>query len=144
MSDEGPASLLRALDQDLRGTRGAAAVAVDISWPDREVRYAGVGNIAGMLLLPGEKNTGLVSQPGTLGQATGRAQEFTRRWPDRALLVVHSDGLSSRWDLEAYPGLSQRAPSLIAGVLYRDFHTRNDDVVVFVCRKRDSAAKEAS
>jgi hypothetical protein len=143
MSDEGPASLLRALDQDLRGTRGAAAVAVDICWPDREVRYAGVGNIAGMLLLPGEKNTGLVSQPGTLGQATGRAQEFTRRWLDRALLVMHSDGLSSRWELEAYPGLSQRSPSLIAGVLYRDFHARNDDVVVFVCRKREPAAREA-
>ena len=144
MSDEGPASLLQALDQDLRGTRGVAAVTVDISWPDREVRYAGVGNIAGMLLPPGEKGTGLVSHPGTLGQATGRVQEFTRRWPDRALLVVHSDGLSSRWDLETYPGLSQRTPSLIAGVLYRDFHSRNDDVVVLVCRKRDAGSKEAT
>ena len=134
---------MSALHQDLRGTRGAAAVTVDIRWTEREMRYAGVGNIAGMLLPPGQKGSGLVSHPGTLGQTTGRVQAFTHRWPDKALLVVHSDGLSSRWDLETYPGLSRRDPSLIAGVLYRDFHTRNDDVVVLVCRERDPDSKEA-
>jgi anti-sigma regulatory factor (Ser/Thr protein kinase) len=143
MSGKGPESLLRALDQDLRGTRGAAALTVDINWPDRKVRYAGVGNIAGMLLPPGQNGWGLVSHPGSLGLATGRVQEFTCRWPDKALMVVHSDGLSRRWDLATYPGLSQRDPSLIAGVLYRDFHTRKDDAVVLVCRERDRRSKEA-
>ncbi len=144
MSGEGPEPSLRALDQDLRGTRGAAAMTVDISWPEREMRYAGVGNIAGMVLAPGQRGTGLVSHPGALGQTTRRFQEFKHRWPDKALLVLHSDGLSSRWDLETYPGLSQRDPSLIAGVLYRDFHNRNDDVVVLVCRDRDFGLQAAT
>lgn len=143
-SGAGPESFLRALDQALRGTRGAAAMAVDISWPGREMRYAGVGNIAGMLLPPGQKGSGLVSHPGMLGQATGHVHEYTCRWPDNALLVVHSDGLSNRWDLATYPGLSQRNPSLIAGVLYRDFHTRKDDVVVLVCGERGPGSKEAA
>jgi anti-sigma regulatory factor (Ser/Thr protein kinase) len=144
MACEGPDSFLRAADGALRGTRGAAAMAVDISWPDRRIRHAGVGNISGMLLRSGQKGNGLVSHPGTLGQATGRVRELTRSWPDKSLLVVHSDGLSSRWDLEAYPGLSQKDPSLIAGVLYRDFHARKDDVVVLVCRERDPGAEEAA
>jgi anti-sigma regulatory factor (Ser/Thr protein kinase) len=143
MSGEGPKSFLRALDQELRGKRGVVAVIVAISWPDGEMRYAGVGNIAGMLLSPGQKGTGLVSHPGALGQATTRVHESTNRWPHNALLVVHSDGLSTHWDLETYPGLSQRDPSLIAGVLYRDFRTGKDDAVVLVCRERNPGSKEA-
>ena len=49
---------------------------------------------------------------------------------------VHSDGLSPQWELDAYPGLSPKSPSLIAAVLYRDFVRRRDDVVVVVARER--------
>ena len=48
---------------------------------------------------------------------------------------VHVVGIRRR-ELEAYPGLSQKDPSLIAGVLYRDFVRRRDDVVVVVARER--------
>jgi len=48
--------------------------------------------------------------------------------------VIHSDGLGTHWDLGRYPGLAQREPSLIAGVLYRDFARRRDDVTVVVGR----------
>ncbi len=143
MSGEGPEASLRGLEKDLRGTRGAVALAVDISWPEREMRYAGIGNIFGMLIPPGGKGSGLVSHHGALGRVTRRFQEFRHPWPQKALLVVHSDGLSSRWDLAAYPGLDQRDPSLIAGVLYRDFHNRNDDVVVLVCRENTARSKQA-
>ena len=47
-----------------------------------------------------------------------RSNEFTYPWTDDALLVVHTDGLVSRWDLDRYPGLCERHPSLVAGVLY--------------------------
>ena len=43
------------------------------------------------------------------------------RVPERGVLVMHSDGLTSRWSLDAYQGLLSRHPALIAGVLYRDF-----------------------
>lgn len=142
ISADGPEATLRTLDKDLRGTRGAAALMVDIHWARRELQYAGVGNIGGMLLPSVGKGTGLVSHPGALGQATRRFQQFTHRWPEKGLLVLHSDGLSSRWDLRSYPGLSQRDPSLVASVLYRDFRTRNDDVVIFVGRESDSVSME--
>ena len=47
---------------------------------------------------------------------------------------MHSDGLMTRWNLQAYPGLLQRHPSLIAGVLYRDFVRGRDDVTVLTAK----------
>jgi len=132
----GPEPLLRTLDAALRGTRGAAAAVAEIQWTKREIHYAGVGNIAGALLSPHVKSRSLVSHNGTAGQSIDRIQEFSHPWPDGSLLVMHSDGLSSSWELDTYPGLSQKNPSLIAGVLYRDFVRRRDDVVVVVARER--------
>jgi hypothetical protein len=61
-----------------------------------------------------------------------RRQMFTYPWGPGAVVVLHSDGLQTRWRLEAYPGLARRHPSLIAGVLYRDFTRGRDDVTVLV------------
>jgi hypothetical protein len=133
---ERPESILNALHQTLRGTRGAVAAVTEIDWDKRELRWAGAGNIAGTLVPVEGKASSLVSHSGTVGQNVTRFQEFTHRWPDEGLLILHSDGLSSRWALEPYPGLTQKDPSLIAGVLYRDFASRRDDVVVLVGRER--------
>ncbi len=54
--------------------------------------------------------------------------------PEGALLVMHSDGISAKWDLASYPGLASRHPSLIAAVLYRDFRRRTDDATIVVAR----------
>jgi hypothetical protein len=63
-----------------------------------------------------------------------RIQEFTYPWPDGSTLVLHSDGVALRWDLDAYPDVICRHPALIAGVLYRDFRRPHDDATVVVAR----------
>ena len=82
--------------------------------------YAGIGNIAGVLA-GGERSRGLVSHNGTVGVQIRQGPAFDYAWPPRGLLVMHSDGLTSRWSLDTYPGLRARHPAVIAGVLYRDF-----------------------
>ncbi len=139
---ERPESILRALNGTLHETRGAVAGVAEIDWDKRELRWAGAGNIAGSLVPVEGKASSLVSHSGTVGQNVTRFQEFTHRWPDKGLLILHSDGLSNRWTLEPYPGLSRRDPSLIAGVLYRDFASRRDDVVVLVGRERERNTHE--
>jgi anti-sigma regulatory factor (Ser/Thr protein kinase) len=135
-ADTGPEALLHVLDRALHTTRGAVAAVTEIDWTNRQVRYAGAGNIAGTLVSKEGQTFGLVSQPGTLGQGVPRTQEFTRPWPEDGLLILHSDGLSNRWELEPYPGLGRKHPGLIAGVLYRDFANRRDDVLMLVARER--------
>jgi hypothetical protein len=46
--------------------------------------------------------------------------------------VMHSDGVSERWDLNRYPGLSNKHPSLLAGIIYRDFSRPHDDKTVII------------
>jgi len=47
-------------------------------------------------------------------------------------LIMYSDGLQSRWNLQDYPGLVHRHPAVIASVLHRDFCRGRDDVTVLV------------
>lgn len=102
---------------------------------DGGVEFVGVGNISGRVFVA-EEARHLLSQNGIAGHQARKIQSFPQRWIKDALLVLHSDGLGSRWSLERYPGLRQRHPSLIAGVLYRDFARGNDDVTVVVVKER--------
>ena len=63
-----------------------------------------------------------------------KVQEFSYPFPSNALIILHSDGLTTHWNMDAYPGLIVKPPSLIAGVLYRDFQRGNDDVTVVAAR----------
>ncbi len=136
--DGGPEAVLAMLHDGLRGTRGAAAAAAEIDPRRGIVRYAGVGNVEGAVHAAGTTKR-MVSHHGTLGHQAARIHGFTYPWSARAVLVLHSDGLSTRSDLEAYPGLADRHPMLVATVLYRDFGRRTDDASVVVVREAVAA-----
>jgi anti-sigma regulatory factor (Ser/Thr protein kinase) len=127
------AEVLEAMHRALRSTRGAAVALAEIDPAQRSVRYAGLGNLSGVILGP-EGTRNLVSHNGTVGHSIRRIQEFSYELPPNALLVIHSDGLKSRWTLDGYPGLTQRDPSVVAAVLFRDYERSSDDATVVVAR----------
>ena len=47
-----------------------------------------------------------------------------------------SDGIGTSWSLDAYPGLAEAHPSLVAAILYRDFGRPGDDATAVVMRGR--------
>ena len=130
---EQPAAVLGAIHAGLRATRGAAVAVAEVTRDATTVRFAGLGNIAGALVSPTGSRS-LVSHNGIAGHELRKIQEFTYDWPRDGLLVMHSDGISARWDLGRYPGLAQRHPSVVAGVLYRDFSRGRDDALIVVVR----------
>ena len=69
---------------------------------------------------------------GTPGHNISTLQEFAYPWKAGSTLLMHSDGLGTRWNLNDYPGLLSRHPSLVAGVLFRDFKRRRDDATILV------------
>jgi hypothetical protein len=75
----------------------------------------------------------MVSLAGTAGHNMRKAQSFDYPYPD-GLVLMHSDGLATGWDLDRYPGLAHAHPTLIAGVLFRDYWRQRDDVTVLVAR----------
>lgn len=129
-----PAEITEAMHGDLRSTRGAAVAIAEIDLHQQTVQYVGVGNIAGSLFSL-NRSTSMVSHNGTVGFEMRKVQTFSYPWALGGLLIMHSDGLNTRWRLERYPGLLNKHPSLIAGILYRDFNRGRDDVTVLVARE---------
>jgi anti-sigma regulatory factor (Ser/Thr protein kinase) len=129
-----PADILTMAHAALRSTRGAAIAIAEINWQQRTVVYAGIGNIASCLCSD-VQSTSMVSHNGTIGHELRKIQPFNYSWSSDNLLIMHSDGLRTQWRLDRYPGLSHQHPSLIAGVLYRDFNRGRDDVTVLVARE---------
>jgi hypothetical protein len=140
LSEHPAASVRQLLDEchaALTTTRGAAVAATRIENGTGSGSFAGVGNIAARVMRDGVLRN-LVSHNGTIGHNVRRMQEFAFEFGPDSLLIMHSDGLDTHWNLEDYPGLVTRHPALIAGVLYRDHDRGRDDVTVFVLRPADA------
>ncbi|HZR24402.1 MAG TPA: ATP-binding SpoIIE family protein phosphatase [Vicinamibacterales bacterium] len=127
------ADALAVIHDALRHTRGAAGALAHLDLENSVVRFAGVGNICGSITNNGVSRQ-MVSHNGTLGHQAHHFREFAYPWSDDGVFVMHSDGLTTHWTLDGYPGLARRHPAVIAAVLYRDFNRGRDDATVLVCR----------
>jgi len=134
--------VVEAMHGALRKTRGAAVAVAAINRAGQQLRFSGVGNIAGTVLNHGSWKS-MMSHNGILGHEVRRIQEFTNPWEPGSKLVMNSDGLST-WTLDRYPGLFTRHASLIAAVLYRDFWRKRDDVTVFVAQENVAQENRAA
>lgn len=131
--DLGPRELLAHIHQRTRHTRGAVAAIAELDPAAGVLRFAGIGNVAAVLVGP-ERRSNLVSLPGILGQQYRDIREFQYPLQPGGLVVLHSDGLTDRWNLSTYPGLAIRSPVVIAATLLRDAGRRRDDAAVLVAR----------
>jgi anti-sigma regulatory factor (Ser/Thr protein kinase) len=131
-----PEEVVQRVHAALGATRGAA-VAVARLEPEANggnVNFVGVGNISAALVDATDVRR-MVSLNGTAGHVAPRIRAFQYAYRDTPTVILHSDGLTSRWDLSEYPGLMSAHPSLIAGVLYRDFRRGRDDASILAVRR---------
>ncbi|MFF9299198.1 SpoIIE family protein phosphatase [Streptomyces althioticus] len=115
-----PAELLQRLHTALSGTRGAAVAAAQLdTWTGR-LRFAGIGNVTARLRDGGRWRT-LLSRPGIVGAHRPRTvREDEADWTPGSLLILHTDGLSSRWTPPADTGEPPADPAVTAAVAVRD------------------------
>jgi len=126
-----PKELLEIVHRGIRHTRGAAVAVAELDEEQRTIVFAGLGNIAGRICESDSSSRHLVSLNGTAGmESRTMFREFRYPWPEDATLIMHSDGLTSRWELNEYPGLLRRDAGVICGVLLREFSRGNDDATV--------------
>lgn len=131
---KGPAAaILRTIHDALRATRGAAVAVAELDPDAGQLRFAGVGNISATMIDPAARRSA-VSMHGIAGHEMRDVREFNYPWSRESTLVMHSDGVGTRWDLDTYPALLTRDPVLIAGILWKDHRRPNDDSTVVVAR----------
>ncbi|WP_043307251.1 SpoIIE family protein phosphatase [Pseudomonas sp. ML96] len=125
-------NLLERLHRALMSTRGGAVALAEVLPEQAQVRFCGMGNVAGVL--HDGRSRSMVSGNGTVGYRIGRIQSFSYPWTPSTTMILASDGISTRYDLAAYPGLAVRHPAVIAAVIHRDFRRHNDDATVVVMK----------
>jgi hypothetical protein len=130
-AENSPKGLLEIVHSGLRHTRGAAVAVAELDRENRTILFAGLGNISARICESQAESRHLVSLTGTAGMESRTSmREFSYPWPEGSTLILHSDGLTARWDLEQYPRLLRRDAGLVCGVLLRDFSRGNDDSTV--------------
>jgi anti-sigma regulatory factor (Ser/Thr protein kinase) len=134
-----PLELLRAMDADMNPRRGATVALVQFHLANSTISFCGVGNTTVRLIRGDGTHEALVSTPGIVGrrQRSGRrSMPVTRPWDSRAVLVMHTDGVTERWSPAEHVDALDHDPATVAGWLLGTYGRHRDDACVVVVSGR--------
>ena len=117
-----------------RGTRGAVMALARFESRGR-MSLANFGNIEARAFQPAHR-LALNVQRGILGLDERRVVVQEHQWLPGSVLVLHSDGLTNRWQWPDFPGLEREPASVIASRLLQQLATRDDDATALVVTDR--------
>jgi anti-sigma regulatory factor (Ser/Thr protein kinase) len=126
-----PAALVERAHRRIGHTRGGAIGVVQMSGP--VARFAGLGNVTATLLADGSRKN-MLSVPGIAGHQARTIRQYEYDIAPGAAAVLHSDGISARWEAATLPGLAARDPLVVAAALLAEAGTHRDDAGVLVLK----------
>ena len=126
-----PAALVARAHRRMNHTRGGAIGVVQIA--GQTARFAGLGNVTATLLADGTRRN-MLSVPGIAGHQARTIRQYEYDVASATSVVLHSDGVSARWEAAALPGLAARDPLVVAAALLAEAGTHRDDAGVLVLR----------
>lgn len=130
-----PIAVLDACDRALVGTRGAVMSVARIDEGTGVVEQAGVGNVT-MRIERWRSSRILSGSTATLGTRGPRRKPLAESVPldPREVVLMYTDGLTTRVDLSGEPELLHEHPIVIAQRVMAGFARPNDDALVLVAR----------
>lgn len=127
-----PVEIIREIHSSVKKTRGLVATIATVDYKTAKWNICGVGNISTRIFNGLESKT-YTPYNGIIGHNIPRTlNNTTVPYMKHQMIVMHSDGLKTRWNLNELPSLLKYDPSLIAGVLYKGNMRGNDDTTIFV------------
>jgi anti-sigma regulatory factor (Ser/Thr protein kinase) len=129
-----PAETIRILHEKINKTRGAVGMVMHFNSLTNMISYAGLGNISARII-GFDKNKNCISYNGIIGHTipnTVHTNQTTLQYNET--LIIHSDGLKSRWELNHLPNILNHDGSVIAGAIYKDFSRNTDDLLIIVLK----------
>ncbi|WP_329114309.1 SpoIIE family protein phosphatase [Streptomyces sp. NBC_01465] len=122
------ANVMAAMNRSLRRTRGAAVGL--LRQRDGETEFCSVGNVRAHFVTPDGVRSRFGGQPGVVGLNMPLPRTERLATDRDATLVVHSDGINSRWSHDPSPFLLRLPPPLLAGALAHGHRRVRDDATV--------------
>ncbi|MEU2677377.1 ATP-binding SpoIIE family protein phosphatase [Streptomyces sp. NPDC007107] len=130
-----PDAILLDVHKALRGGRGGAVAVVRIEPGERSVYFCGVGNVSTFVVDPATgTRRSLSSAPGIVGHHLPTLRSVRQELPRDGAVIMHSDGLTERWQATALPGFLEHSPLVAAAQLLREAGVRRDDAGVVVAK----------
>jgi len=129
---EQPASVIEGLHAQLHGSVGAVADCVRIALASGELTYAGMGNITTRIF--GNRSQQLVSRDGVIGYHMPSPITRTLHLTDGDLVLMYSDGISSRFDIEDLRDVLASDVEHITACLMERFGKQTDDASCLAIR----------
>lgn len=137
-----PSDALRACHAALFATRGAAISILSIDTAAEEVTYVGIGNVDAHLVRHGRQER-LMAHRGIVGAALPTLRSVSFSLPTDWLLLMHTDGIRSRFRLDDLPPQLQTNPQLLADGILSGWSRETDDATIVVIRRADMSYHRA-
>jgi anti-sigma regulatory factor (Ser/Thr protein kinase) len=129
-----PVSILRGMHEQVRRTRGLVATVAICDLAKNEWSICGIGNILGRMY-SGVTYRNYMSYNGTVGlNIPNSMKESVYKIEKNQHLILCSDGIRTRWDLNRFPSVFKYDSTLLAAALYSDFTRRNDDSSILIAK----------
>ena len=125
---------ISALHESLKGTIGAAAGIAVLETETGLMSYAAAGNTVCRII--GSRSSRCLVTPGTLGARIRSPQLCQFRLGDGDLVLLYTDGVTDRFELEDYPQMQVSSASNVAKTIVERFGRRHDDATCVVMRYR--------
>jgi hypothetical protein len=117
--------------QALLGTRGAVISLAQLDLNRSRLTYAGVGNVEARLWQSTEQQRPIAYR-GIVGVAMPTIRSFDLPLRSSWLLLLHTDGISSRFTLADFADIVDGGPQLLAEEILRRWARPTDDATVVI------------
>lgn len=125
-------NLMIGLHKELLGTHGAVAIIGKFCIKTKRFNYVGIGNI--FLRVFGSQAKREITQGGVIGYQIRTPKEKCISLKIGDILVLHTDGMTSRFNESDYPDILWDDAEKISKTLLDKFCKKNDDATCAVIR----------
>ncbi|MBD3581876.1 ATP-binding protein [Flavobacterium selenitireducens] len=129
-----PVVILTDMNRHVKDSRGLVASVIYLNMTDAKMSVCGVGNIS-VRVVNGLAYKSFISYNGIIGANFPRTiVNSTYDLCKYDILVVNSDGIQSKWNLNAMPSILKYDANIIASAIYKSYARNNDDMTVFTAK----------
>ncbi len=131
-SESDPAAIVRHIHEQVKKSRGLVATIACADYGAALWNICGIGNI-NTRIYSGLENKTYTPYNGILGHNIPRTLNSTAvPYQKHQILIMHSDGLRTRWNLSELVSIIKQSPGMIAAALYKDNVRGTDDATILV------------
>jgi anti-sigma regulatory factor (Ser/Thr protein kinase)/serine/threonine protein phosphatase PrpC len=128
--------IFRGVARACRATRGVVMALARFDWGGTRLTFASIGNIE-VRVFGSVEPMNFAVRRGIVGINAPNPLVTQHRWQPNHLLVLHSDGLTTRWRWEDFRDVRRASASVMARRLLQALAKDDDDATVLVVKGRD-------